>query len=135
VDDAGTQLTLIDLPAAAGLPSGSAIGFAIKDKTFYLAFGEAYLKKLVELTPDASLGQATRFSDALKAAGGPATGGALLYVDITAIRTLIEAQLPADARTKYEQEIKPYLLPLDQIISAAVQDGADQQTHFQFIVK
>jgi hypothetical protein len=134
VDYAGTKLTLVDLPAGAGLPANSAVGFAIKDKTFYLAFGEAYLKKLLDLKPEASLGSAARFSDALEAAGGPATSG-VMYVDITAIRTLAEASLPSDARTKYDQEIKPYLLPLDQLISVAVQDGADTQSHFQLIVK
>lgn len=136
-DYAGTKLTVISLgegQLASGLPPNAAIAFALKDATFVLGYGEAYVKKLLDLKPEASLGQAQRFADALKAAGGPATGG-LVYVDLTSIRTTAESFLTGEQRDKYEKEFKPYLLPFDQLISVAAQDGTDQRTHLQLIVK
>lgn len=137
-DYAGTSITLLDLgslsSAVPGMGADQSLGFAIKDGAFVLGVGEAYLKSLLDLKPEASLNGAQRFSDALKAAGGPATSG-LVYVDVAGVRSALEANLPADARQQYEQQLKPYLQPLDQLISVGVQDGADQRSHLQLIVK
>ncbi|MBA2253736.1 MAG: DUF3352 domain-containing protein [Chloroflexi bacterium] len=136
-DYAGTQLTTIALASGSPLPGDlpSSISYAIKDGAFILGWGEAYTKKLLDLKPEASLGQSQRFADVLKAAGGPATSG-LIWVDLSGIRAIVEEKaLPADFRDRYDKELKPFLVPLDQLIMVGIQDGADQQAHFQLIVK
>jgi hypothetical protein len=137
-DHGGVQVTSI-APATGGatLPGGipTSLSFAIKDGVLYLGLGEAFVDRLLDLKPEASLAQTQRFADALKAAGGPATSGRL-WVDIASIRAVLEQKLLTGAqRDQYEKEYKPYLVPLDQFISVGVQDGVDQQTHTQFIVK
>jgi hypothetical protein len=113
----------------------TSIAFAIKDGVLVFGLGESYVKRLLDLPREQSLAGSQRFADAVKAAGGPATSG-LMWADIAAVRALIEEKaLTGEARSSYDKEIKPYLVPLDQFVSVGVQDGADQQMHTHLIVK
>ena len=61
---------------------------------------------------------------ATMAAAGPSTNAGSAYVDLRGIREAIEPLIPADERSRYEQEVKPWLLPFDQLGAVTYQDGS-----------
>jgi hypothetical protein len=56
-------------------------------------------------------------------AAGPSTNSGSAYVDLRGAREAIEPMIPADERSRYEQEVKPWLLPFDQMGAVTYQDG------------
>lgn len=128
---AGTEVTTIELGALIGgfgappdpdAAEQAQISFAIRDGFLRLGVGKDAARQLLDLDPANSLARAVRFSEALTAAGGPATSG-VVYLDMAGIRDAIVAQLPPDDRTRYDAEFAPYLEPLDVLIMAGNADG------------
>ena len=120
--------TVPDVTAAPGsgsaaLPSGKVqLSYAFSGETFVLGIGDGFVKQVLDVTNGTSLASQSRYTDALAAAGGPASLGNA-YADITAWRTFLETQLPAAEKAKYLSDVKPYLTPFDRVIALATRDG------------
>jgi hypothetical protein len=138
---AGTTITTVDLgdiatlAAKAGIPAdvagaGSAlpaghlqVAYAITDSVVVVG-GPAFVKHVLDTTAATSIASTDRFKTL---AGRVGTGTSIAFVDIAAIRGLIESALAtADPSSvaQYDQNVKPYLVPFDALIaSGSVQGG------------
>jgi hypothetical protein len=108
VSDAGTDVT---------------ISFTLSGGTFVLGLGEASVKAVLDVTPETALAADAGYQATMSAAG-PTTNSGSAYVDLRGIREAIEPAIPADARSRYEQEVKAWLLPFDQVGAVMYQDGS-----------
>ncbi|MDQ3870701.1 MAG: DUF3352 domain-containing protein, partial [Chloroflexota bacterium] len=132
----GTTVTTIAIatpPTTEPLGRDVEVSYAFKGGLFVLGLRD-YVGRVLDLPPAETLAQSARFRDAVAAAGGPRTAG-VTYVDLAALRSAIEGQLAPDDRTRYEQEYRPYLEPLDRLVSATVADGNSFVSRSIFILK
>jgi hypothetical protein len=141
----GTTITIIDvgdiaaLTSQAGLPPGVTlpggkveIAFATTDDLVVIGSGPAFVKHVLDTTTATSLGGDDRYRSLVSRAG---TGSSVVFVDIAAIRSHIEQALPTldpKAAADYENNIKPYLTPLDALIGSGSVDN--DLTHSTFII-
>jgi Protein of unknown function (DUF3352) len=118
------------LPADPGaLPDGHAeIAYVATDQVVVIGSSPDFVKHVLDAGAGASLADDARFQGLVARVDTNHT--ALNYVDITAIRQLVEGALAnasAEDRAEYEESIKPFLVPFDALIaSGAVGTTADQ---------
>jgi hypothetical protein len=117
---AGT-ISVVDLGDVASLsqmtgqslaiPSGTRAGFAytVQNGLFVLGSTDTFVKSVIDASGGSSLAGQDRYKQAIGRAGASNTGQT--YVDIAGIATAVESMLPADARAKYESDVKPYVTP------------------------
>lgn len=127
VDLSGLGPLLSAAAGGAGLPAptdpGSAVPSSLKlvysvtDQVVVLGADPTFVKAVLDARTGDSLAKNARFSALVGKAA--AQNARLAWLDVAAIRDLVEKALPADARTKYEADVKPYLLPLDAIVSTS----------------
>jgi Protein of unknown function (DUF3352) len=117
---AGTTITNVTVSDAN---QDVTVSFALSDTTFVLGIGEASVKAVLDVTPATALAADPGYQATMKAAG-PSTNSGSAYVDLHGIRDAIEPLIPAAERNRYEQEIKPWLLPFDQLGAVTYQDGS-----------
>lgn len=145
---AGTTITIVDLgdltdlaglaglagvpPEAleTDLPAGRIeLAYAVTDQVVVIGSGPGFVRSVLDTTPATSLAQNERYK-ALVSRAGAGTGSS--FADITAIREMIEgAMVNADAgeRIEYEENIKPFLTPLDALVgSSAIQGDVNRST-------
>lgn len=141
-DYAGTTITTVDLGDIGGLLSKAGvapgqlapgmnletghveIAYAVTDQVVAIGAGPGFVKHILDTTAATSIASTDRFK-ALVGRIGNGTG--LAFVDIAAIRGLIESAIAGvdpSAVTGYEQEVKPFLVPFDALIEAgSIRDG------------
>jgi hypothetical protein len=145
---AGTTITIVDLgdltdlaglaglagvsPEMLGtdLPAGRIeLAYAVTDEVVVIGSGPGFVRSVLDTTPATSLAQNERYK-ALVSRAGAGTGSS--FADITALRELIEAgMVNADAgeRAEYEENIKPFLMPIDAVVgSSAIQGDVSRST-------
>lgn len=111
--------------ALDGLGSGLGdvkIAYAVTDGAVVLAADPAFVKAVIDARNGPSLATNDRFSTALGKADK--SNASLAWLDVAAIRSLIEGQIPAADRTDYEANVKPYLAPLDSVLGTSA-PGSD----------
>jgi hypothetical protein len=114
------------LGAGSGLPTGHVqLAYAITDQIVVIGSGPEFVKHVLDTTAAASIAATDRYK-ALVGRVGNGTG--VIFVDIAAIRGLIETAVAADpsAVARYEQEVKPYLVPFDALVVSNSVKGAVQ---------
>lgn len=131
-DHNGTTITIIDiadlskLSGAAGGQVGAMplplnhieIAYAVTNDVVVIGSGPDFVKHVLDTTEGTSLANDQQYKDL---AGRISVGTGQTFVDITAIRSLIEkAAAGGDAaqRQKYETDIKPFLAPFDAMIAS-----------------
>ena len=148
-DHAGTTITIIDLgtaeepggvgqrsrrrrrsgDATANLPDGHIeISYAATDGVVIIGSGPDFVRHALDAGAGQSLADDERFAGLIGRVGATHTG--LSFVDIAAVRTLIEGKLPeasAEERAEYEESIKPFLTPFDAFVAASVTGDLEQQ--------
>ena len=137
---AGTTITIVDLGTVADLVARSGVSpdmlgttplptghielaYAITDQVVILGADPGFVRHVLDTTAATSLASNDRYK-ALVARVGQGTG--VGFADITAIRELVESALAnADAAelADYEQNVKPFLVPLDAVIASASANG------------
>ena len=137
----GATITTIDLSALApllekslgsgasapSLPKDLKLVYTVTDKAVVLTRDPAFAKAVIDVSQGgASLATDPRFSALLSQAGAQNNG--LAWLDITAVRGLAEAKMSAAEKAKYEADIKPYLLPIDALLSVGVVDSGLQRS-------
>lgn len=103
---------------AVDVPDDITISYTVTDDVLVLGYGTDFTKAVLDARDGDSLAEATRFAAALDQAG--AEHSSLFWLDVTAMRDLVEAQISADARTEYEADAKPYLEAFDSVIGTAI---------------
>jgi len=128
-------IDLGDLGALAGgvtggavdLPAGVTLSYAVTDEVLVLGYGTDFTKAVLDARSGESLADSERFSAALAQAG--TEHASLFWLDVTAIRDLVEDQVPADSKAEYEADAKPYLQAFDSVIGTfAPGEEIDQGT-------
>jgi len=132
----GVTITTVDLSSLAPLvnsgmdntfggmtiPSDLKLVYAVTDKVVLMTLDTNFAKAVIDASQGGdSLAKDARYAALLSKAGDKGTS--FVWVDLAAARELIENQLPADMRSKYDSDIRPYLLPLDALISTGVYDN------------
>jgi len=109
----------------ATLPTGHVeIAYAVTDDVVVVGSDPGFVKGVLDTTRATSLGADERY---VKLAGRAAAGTGTTFVDITAIRELVEkaAAGKADpaAYARYEKGFKPFLVPFDALIASGSVSG------------
>jgi hypothetical protein len=138
---AGSTITTIDLGDLAGLLTQAGIqpgqlgpgmnlaggrvelAYAVTDQVVVIGSGPSFVKHILDTTAGTSIASTDRFKSLVGRIGN---GTGLVFVDIAAIRGLIESAMAGaapSAVTNYEQEIKPFLAPFDALIESSSVKG------------
>jgi hypothetical protein len=107
----------------ADVPS---IAITVSDGRLYLGVGDFVTGALDQVEAE-SLATAPRLQTALNSAGHE--NAALAYVDIAALRGFAESMIPADERTQYDTEMKPFIDPITQLVLVGVNEGDIYTSH------
>ena len=120
--DGGEDVEAFAMPA----PSSVGVQYAItNDDLVVIGVGDRFVRNSLELSIDASLASAPRFSDAVAELGGPGSAG-ITWIDIAGVREAVEGAvgpLLGSESGAYEADVRPWLLPLDRIVSVARLEG------------
>jgi Protein of unknown function (DUF3352) len=117
---AGATITSVNISDAG---QDVTVSFTLSDDMFVLGLGEASVMAILEVTPETALAADPGYQATMSAAG-PSTNAGSAYVDLRGIREATEPVIPARERARYEQEVRPWLLPFDQLGSVTYQDGS-----------
>jgi uncharacterized protein DUF3352 len=138
-DHGGIKITRIAIATDGAFDFGGQriedieIAFAFKQGIFVLGPPD-YVTRILDLPAGQTLAGSDRFKDAIAATGATQTAG-LSYVDLAGLRSAAESLIPSDNRARYDQEVKPYLEPLDRMVSATLVEGDALVNRAIFIVK
>ncbi len=154
---AGTTITIVDLGTAADLaavagglggvpiPSGAPtdlptghieISYAAPDGAVIIGSSPDFVRHALDAGAGQSLADDARFTALVGRVGAAHT--AISFVDVAAVRGLIEGQLgmaTPKERADYEESVKPFLTPFDAFIGATVTGGDLDQQHALITVK
>jgi hypothetical protein len=134
VDHNGTKVTIVDASRAAGmssLPPGykAEIAWASNADIAVIGYGESFVEAVLDAGPGHSLADDARFKGLLERVG--TENIALTFVDIKAIRTLLEpiirSTAPAEVWSQYTAHLQPFLQPIDALIATGRKDGSNDR--------
>ena len=134
VDHNGTKVTIVDASQVAGmgsLPPGykAEIAWASNADVAVIGYGESFVDAVLDAGPGHSLADDARFKGLLDRVGPENI--ALTFIDIKAIRTLLEpiiqAAAPADVWIQYTGHLQPFLQPIDALIATGRKDGSNDR--------
>ena len=131
VQHGDATITVVDFSGAAGaageeLPPGvsAEIAYVATDELVILGYGEAWVASVLD-AGGASLADDERYTSLLGRVGEENLGS--WFVDIEGLRELIEplaeSEAPADEWARYIEDIQPYILPFDAVVSAVTKEG------------
>ncbi len=108
-------------------PTGVSIQYAVTDDRALIGIGETFVQRVLQLESGSSLADESRYTDAVAEFGGAENAG-VVWLDVTGTREAVEAALGPmigafDTEGSYESDVRPWLLPLDRIVSVARLDG------------
>ena len=101
-------------------PTSLVVEYAVTDDRALIGIGDVFVRRVLALDEADSLAAEPRYADAISELGGSENAG-VAWLDLTGAREAIESVLgpsmdAADAAT-YETDIRPWLLPLDRLVS------------------
>ena len=132
----GATITTVDLSSLAPLlesSAGASLGgmtipsdlkfvYAVTDKVVLMTLDTGFAKAVIDASQGGdSLAKNARYTALLAQTGDKGT--AFVWLDVAAVRELVEGALPADARSTYDADIRPYLLPFDALLNTGVYDN------------
>ena len=108
------------------VPTGLAIEYAVTDEHVLIGLGDRFVDRSLELDPSDSLAANDRFTAAIEDLGGDDNAG-VAWMDLRGLRETVEAVLLPTAEAmglaSYESDIKPWLEPLDRLVSVSRLEG------------
>ncbi|HSH21516.1 MAG TPA: DUF3352 domain-containing protein [Candidatus Caenarcaniphilales bacterium] len=107
----------LSFPGIDRLPS---IGFAFTDDGLLLVGVDDFVRDALDRESD-GLAATDSYRTALEAGGSENAGVA--YLDLAALRQLMEKDMDERERVRYEREIQPYLAPFTRVVSVTVREG------------
>jgi hypothetical protein len=115
------------------MPTGRLeLAFTVQDGLVVIGIGDAFVKSVIDTTAGDSLADQPRYRAALDRAGSSNTGQA--YVDIAGLVGSSVPLMPADDRSSYEQELKPFIDPLAAFAGASL-GGEPMRVRFVLTVQ
>ena len=114
-------LLVVTIPAGATGVAIPEIAATVQGGVFALGTID-FVKAVIDTDAAESLARDPVYERAIALAGGD--GISDVFIDIAGSRAGIEAMLPAAAKTQYETEVKPFLVPLEAFASVAEAPGA-----------
>ena len=128
-DHNGTTITLLNLGGLGGIlgqatggaveaPSDLSIAYAVTDDVVVIGSSPAFAKSVLDAGSGESLADTERFSTSLKQAGTKQS--ALAWIDVIALRGLVESMVPEASRSDYDANLKPYLAGFDTVMGTLV---------------
>jgi hypothetical protein len=115
----GAQIGGLPIPAGAHLE----IAWTVTDDLVVIGTGPGFVKHVLDTDDGSSLASDQQYKDL---AGRVGAGTGQSFVDITAIRQLLEkamASSDAQAMKKYESDVKPFLEPFDAMFASGTYQG------------
>jgi hypothetical protein len=111
------------------------LAWAVTDQVVVIGVGPSFVRAVLDAGPGPSLAENARYQALIGQVGTENVGS--FWLDITGVRELAEqfGAAEPEAMAAYEQDAKPYLLPLDAIIAANVRDGDRDRSIFIVTVK
>jgi hypothetical protein len=107
-------------PFMFGGPSGAVVEYALTDDRVLVGLGDAFVRRALELDPADALAAQPRFADAVAGlSGGPGTGFG--WLDLAGARGALETAFGEEPG--YRTDARPWLLPLDAIVSVSRLEG------------
>ena len=119
------------LPPGVGVPPDAKVEFSIatKGKVVLLGTGESFMNAVLAVPAGSGLVDQALYKRATTRAlpGSQMT----MYVGIHDIVALVESTLPADAKARWESDLKPYFAPFEALsVTSSTTDG--QASHGRF---
>ncbi|MEX2547308.1 MAG: DUF3352 domain-containing protein [Chloroflexota bacterium] len=120
-------VTVIKLGAGL-VPGGEApsIAIAVSGGRVYLGVDDFVTSALDRAAAD-SLSTTPRFQGALTETGAETAG--IVYIDIGALRSFAESQMPSGARGNYDTEVKPFLEPITHFVAISRNENGINASH------
>jgi uncharacterized protein DUF3352 len=119
------------LPPGVEIPSDAKVEFSIaaKGKVILLGAGDSFMNAVLTVQPGAGLVDQAIYKKATSRA--LAASQLTMYVGIRDLIALAEPAMPAEAKARWETELKPYLAPLEAIsITSSTTDGSSGHARF-----
>jgi hypothetical protein len=140
-------ITTIDVTEAVGTVGGFDPGmempfagpyrlaYTVTDDLVVIGATPEFVGRVLDTSAGTSLSSSARFTELMDRIGRPNVG--ITFVDLTAIRELVEGALPGDPEmlAMYERDIKPFMLPFDALAQATVVGGDIDRSTFVITVK
>ncbi len=109
------------------VPTGISFQVSVTDDRALIGLGQTFVGRVLELDAADSLASQPRFADAV-ADLGPAANTGVAWLDLAGTLEAVEAAIGPmldafDPEGAYEAEIKPWLLPLDRMVTVTVLEG------------
>lgn len=108
--------------AVDGMGQEIAFEYAITDGRILLGFGDTFIERILATDAGASLATSERFSSAIESAGG-ASSTSVVWADLAAIRAALAEGLPSADGAMFDENVAPWLEPLDTLIGVMRVDG------------
>jgi hypothetical protein len=120
--DAG-DVTVMMQPA----PTGLVVEYAVTDDRALIGFGDAFVRRVLELAEADSLAAVPRYADAVAGLGGAENAG-VGWLDVAGAREALESSMgplldSVDPTGEYHALVRPWLIPLDRIVSVSRLEG------------
>ena len=118
--DAAAEMFMMPMPSIV-------LEYAVTDDRALIGFGDVFVRRVLELDAADSLAGVPRYADAISDMGG-AENTAVMWLDLAGTRDALESALgplieSADPDGLYESEVRPWLAPLDRIVSVSRLEG------------
>ncbi|HEX5451933.1 MAG TPA: hypothetical protein VFW86_06040, partial [Candidatus Limnocylindrales bacterium] len=145
---AGTTITTIHVDAGSvagtalgGAPSAAPasgaeveVAVAFKDGLLVIGASDAFVERVLDLSPADSLAQLASYREALGAAGGPSDTG-VAWLAASQLRTALEPLIPASERAQYDSQVEPFLAPIDHLVAVNTNDGDTIVSHMELATR
>lgn len=104
------------------------IEYAVTDDRALVGIGGSFVRRALALDPAGALAADPRYRDAVMSLGGIANAGTT-WVDLAGLREAAEAFVPVEAEMQYQNDVLPWLAPLDRLVAVARVDGTTLESH------
>jgi len=134
ISDLGSLIPPGSLPAGETLPANASFEFSIaaKGKVVLIGTGEGFMTAVLNVQAGASLPDQAFYKKAMsRAVSNPQV---TVYVGIRDIVGLAEALMPADAKSRWESDIKPYIAPFEALSITASTDASGSRQRLTITV-
>ncbi len=110
------------------------ISYTIQNGALIVGIGPDWVKSIVDVKAGSSLADEARYKDAMNRVG--AKNASSVWVDLTAIRTLVEPLIAKNGGANYATDVKPYVEPFDVLAGATrTNDGKSVATYVVTVIK
>lgn len=110
------------------------VSYTIQNGALIVGIGPDWVKSIVDVKPGSSLADEARYKDAMNRVG--AKNATSVWVDLTAIRTLVEPLIAKNGGANYATDVKPYVEPFDVLAGATqTDDGKSIATYVVTVIK